>query len=168
MKHRTDYRTCPYCGANNDPGERCDCFDKKPETHATFTVTVNFIPGGGEAYDLSVFKQEGIAYELLSNFSGPEAEVIYNQLLKIHQPVPVGIASMERAILGPLHPAVREFDGACFDTVPKKEIMDNYTLTGIDLAGGPIIEISSQKERTGYYKDNNDSDMIGWGSKGVK
>jgi hypothetical protein len=19
------YRTCPYCGANNDPGERCSC-----------------------------------------------------------------------------------------------------------------------------------------------
>ena len=20
-----EYRTCPYCGANLDPGERCDC-----------------------------------------------------------------------------------------------------------------------------------------------
>ena len=24
MKH-TYYTTCPYCGANLDPGERCDC-----------------------------------------------------------------------------------------------------------------------------------------------
>lgn len=24
-KQRHQYRTCPYCGANLDPGERCDC-----------------------------------------------------------------------------------------------------------------------------------------------
>jgi len=23
------YRTCPYCGANLDPGERCDCRDNE-------------------------------------------------------------------------------------------------------------------------------------------
>lgn len=23
------YRPCPYCGANLDPGERCDCWDEK-------------------------------------------------------------------------------------------------------------------------------------------
>lgn len=23
------YTTCPHCGANLDPGERCDCQDKK-------------------------------------------------------------------------------------------------------------------------------------------
>lgn len=23
------YRTCPYCGANLDPGERCDCQDEE-------------------------------------------------------------------------------------------------------------------------------------------
>lgn len=25
MKSRTYYTVCPYCGANLDPGERCDC-----------------------------------------------------------------------------------------------------------------------------------------------
>lgn len=25
------YRTCPDCGATLDPGERCDCQDKKKE-----------------------------------------------------------------------------------------------------------------------------------------
>lgn len=25
MKHPHYYHTCPYCGANLDPGERCDC-----------------------------------------------------------------------------------------------------------------------------------------------
>ena len=23
------YKTCPHCGANLDPGERCDCQDKE-------------------------------------------------------------------------------------------------------------------------------------------
>ena len=23
------YKTCPYCGANNDPGEVCDCREAK-------------------------------------------------------------------------------------------------------------------------------------------
>lgn len=26
------YRTCPYCGASLDPGERCDCMDETDET----------------------------------------------------------------------------------------------------------------------------------------
>lgn len=30
MDRRTTYRICPYCGATLDPGERCDCRDKKP------------------------------------------------------------------------------------------------------------------------------------------
>lgn len=25
MKEHTYYWTCPYCGANLDPGEKCDC-----------------------------------------------------------------------------------------------------------------------------------------------
>ena len=24
------YRTCPYCGSNLDPAERCDCRDSQP------------------------------------------------------------------------------------------------------------------------------------------
>lgn len=28
------YRTCPYCGANLDPGERCDCLESKQERAA--------------------------------------------------------------------------------------------------------------------------------------
>ena len=26
------YHTCPYCGANLDPGERCDCRDEEEAT----------------------------------------------------------------------------------------------------------------------------------------
>ena len=26
------YVTCPICGSNNDPGEKCDCERKKAET----------------------------------------------------------------------------------------------------------------------------------------
>lgn len=29
------FRTCPYCGANLDPSERCDCLSKKEEPPCT-------------------------------------------------------------------------------------------------------------------------------------
>lgn len=32
MQH-TYYTTCPYCGANLDPGERCDCPRASPGGH---------------------------------------------------------------------------------------------------------------------------------------
>ena len=32
------YRTCPYCGANLDPCERCDCQEKEKSDDATNTV----------------------------------------------------------------------------------------------------------------------------------
>ena len=31
------YRTCPYCGANLDPGERCDCQEEQEEPTDTET-----------------------------------------------------------------------------------------------------------------------------------
>ena len=31
------YRTCPYCGVNLDPGERCDCRDEKTAADAANT-----------------------------------------------------------------------------------------------------------------------------------
>lgn len=30
MNRRKSYRVCPYCGAALDPGERCDCQNRKP------------------------------------------------------------------------------------------------------------------------------------------
>lgn len=32
MAKSTPYRTCPHCGSNLDPGECCDCQDKKLRT----------------------------------------------------------------------------------------------------------------------------------------
>ena len=29
------YWTCPYCGANLDPGERCDCTEERSEEDGT-------------------------------------------------------------------------------------------------------------------------------------
>ena len=29
-----EYRICPRCGANLDPGERCDCADRKEDDDA--------------------------------------------------------------------------------------------------------------------------------------
>lgn len=30
------FRPCPYCGANLDPGERCECQDKKEQVNRFF------------------------------------------------------------------------------------------------------------------------------------
>lgn len=37
------YWTCPYCGSNLDPGERCDCRDEK-------SVTIKEIPDNVDNY----------------------------------------------------------------------------------------------------------------------
>lgn len=34
MKH-TYYVTCPYCGSNLDPGERCDCEESEVKENDT-------------------------------------------------------------------------------------------------------------------------------------
>ena len=52
------YNTCPHCGANLDPGERCDC----PEALREFTPKprkkANPYPGG---YDYQM--KEGYRYD---------------------------------------------------------------------------------------------------------
>ena len=38
------YKTCPYCGDNNDPGERCSCQNKTKadlDSNACFTKSVS-------------------------------------------------------------------------------------------------------------------------------
>lgn len=44
------YYTCPHCGANLDPGERCDCRDqkKKEENYADCKSTTRKDAGAGE------------------------------------------------------------------------------------------------------------------------
>ncbi len=41
------YRSCPYCGANLDPGERCDCKEEAAPVMATpraaENITTNII-----------------------------------------------------------------------------------------------------------------------------
>ena len=36
------YTTCPHCGANLDPGERCDCRDEQEELTGTGRSRHNF------------------------------------------------------------------------------------------------------------------------------
>ena len=35
------YRTCPYCGDNLDPGERCECQDNDKECRLPFQTVPN-------------------------------------------------------------------------------------------------------------------------------
>lgn len=32
------YKVCPYCGANLDPGEKCDCQDKEEPVKRSFKI----------------------------------------------------------------------------------------------------------------------------------
>mgnify|MGYP006916379532 CR=1 FL=1 len=32
------YTSCPFCNANLDPGERCDCREKRPQSRMVFTA----------------------------------------------------------------------------------------------------------------------------------
>lgn len=50
MSKNTYYWTCPYCGANNDPGERCDC---QKEEHNDYKS----VQQGGEKKDVLTDKK---------------------------------------------------------------------------------------------------------------
>ena len=39
MSRHTYYWTCPYCGDNNDPGEKCDCMKKIDLLPNTSSIT---------------------------------------------------------------------------------------------------------------------------------
>ena len=45
-RKRTDYKTCEYCGASLDVGEKCDCKEKKP---APFIIVRRELKGGATA-----------------------------------------------------------------------------------------------------------------------
>ncbi len=42
MERHEYYWTCPYCGSNLDPGERCDCRDEKKTPDKTSNVVDNY------------------------------------------------------------------------------------------------------------------------------
>ena len=39
MRKRSDYITCPHCGASLDVGEKCDCNKEKPVAEVRSTET---------------------------------------------------------------------------------------------------------------------------------
>lgn len=42
------YRTCPFCGAHLDHGERCDCREEKEETEELCRRLIKITPGTGQ------------------------------------------------------------------------------------------------------------------------
>lgn len=52
------YKTCPYCGANLDPGERCDCRDEKKPPR-------DYSPESGKVINTTLF------YQSRANLSSP-------------------------------------------------------------------------------------------------
>lgn len=42
------YNTCPKCGCNLDPGEKCDCGGEKEKRQEFFRRSLKAEPGGGQ------------------------------------------------------------------------------------------------------------------------
>lgn len=42
------YNTCPKCGCNLDPGEKCDCEGEKEKRQEFFSRNLKTEPGGGQ------------------------------------------------------------------------------------------------------------------------
>jgi hypothetical protein len=53
MSRKEYYWTCPYCGANNDPGEKCDCQKEKDTDINNYKAVYK-----GKVEENNVFKSE--------------------------------------------------------------------------------------------------------------
>ncbi len=42
------YNTCPKCGCNLDPGEKCDCGGEEKKRQEFFSSKLRTEPGGGQ------------------------------------------------------------------------------------------------------------------------
>lgn len=42
------YWTCPLCGSNLDPGEKCDCQEEKTEEAASYSEKIRILPETGQ------------------------------------------------------------------------------------------------------------------------
>lgn len=76
------YKTCPDCGANLDPEEKCDC--DKINTMQSNKMTITF--DMSSSMDISVASVFGISknnhmeFDLLKTFYGEEATDLYLKL----------------------------------------------------------------------------------------
>lgn len=57
MSSNRGYKVCEECGANLDPGEKCDC--KRPETDK-YKILLNTDVKGQMTFDYKILKLEGI------------------------------------------------------------------------------------------------------------
>lgn len=79
----TYYRTCPRCGSNNDPGEKCDCL---PNLLVSETLMVGIdvvgidVPNGEDLSVMQVERVEGNKINYINSFYGQEAEEMYERL----------------------------------------------------------------------------------------
>lgn len=74
----TYYRTCPRCGSNNDPGEKCDCL---PNLLVSETLMVGIdVPNGEDISVMQVVRVEGNKLYNINSFYAEDAEEMYERL----------------------------------------------------------------------------------------
>jgi hypothetical protein len=86
-------RECPDCGANLDPGERCDCQGSisivqdgnvisQPVKHTSDCLILGVDTGNiSDISMISVARYNGNSYDLLREITGQEAEQLYDFLI---------------------------------------------------------------------------------------
>ena len=177
MKKHTEYRTCPWCGANNDPEELCTCpYDKTlnpPNIPVSETLLVSVdIAGGDEIACLQVYKQIGKNLKQVNIFYGGEARKLYD-ILRNNE-----IESKLYADNTPFS-SVMQTTGATLSLaqieVAKEKIKDNhlpYIMQKDFVSDNPVVDDAMirrlrgidpypERELTSYEKADVDSDMIG-------
>ncbi len=57
MAQHRQYRTCPACGSNNDPGEICECSQRDKYAHECEPVVVRHDPDARRRYERAVLER---------------------------------------------------------------------------------------------------------------
>ncbi|MCI9009448.1 MAG: hypothetical protein HFI13_15325 [Lachnospiraceae bacterium] len=55
------YNVCPNCGSNLDPGEKCDCMDKRMRNQEFFSTHLKTEPNAGQI--AFVFDNREVSHE---------------------------------------------------------------------------------------------------------
>ncbi len=74
------YHTCPICGANLDPGERCDCKEVRQPISDQGIFAFDMAQNG-DCPVLTIGRHTGNRIEILNCYYNDEATEMYNKLV---------------------------------------------------------------------------------------
>jgi hypothetical protein len=81
VKPRHIYHTCPDCGANLDPGEKCDCKDKPKDLPSCDRLNISVDFSEKDEGCVVVSRNKGKGQNVVRMFYSKEAEQLYRYLI---------------------------------------------------------------------------------------